>query len=219
MDLHLPGDHAICGVAPVNWPTESWTTLQEQRWSCRDFTPRPLTTDCLLDMIVPAFQTPSGRPAYAIPGAIPSITVTVLANRVDCPAGISLEQGIYNVSVQLRTLSCLRLAPFKQVSHCVDMTDVSEPAAVLLLCLHLTRRSQYVNAYELGFLEAGQLLQNLSLAAASMGIGACILGSVIDKTFRSALADCQGNPASVRQHGVPIVAIALGHSTVNRNKK
>ena len=99
------------------------------------------------------------------------------------------------------------------------MTDVSEPAVVLLLCLHLHRRSQYVNAYELGFLEAGQLLQNLSLVAASVGIGACILGSVFDEHFRSALADCQGGPAAVRQQGVPIVAVALGHPAVNRSKK
>lgn len=211
--------HVNCAAAPLNWPTQSLTALQDQRWSCRDFAPLPLTADQLLNVIVPAFQTPAGRPACAIPGAIPSVTVTVLVNRVDCADGISLEQGIYNVPTQLRTLKLLRSAPFEQVGHCVDMTDVSEPAAVLLLCLHLHRRPQYVNAYELGLLEAGQLLQNLSLAATSVGIGACILGSVFDTDFWSSIADSQDQRATIRQHGIPIVAIALGHPTVSRNKK
>jgi Nitroreductase family len=210
--LDAPGadGRQVAGRRPVRWPTEPLPVLQERRRSQRDLGAGPLFVEDLLDVVVPSFLTPDGRPAFARPGATSAISTTALVCNVD-----GLAQGVYAVSPAAGTLTCLRRAPFEQVSACVDLSDVTGPAAVLMLCVHLARRRQYANAYELALLEAGQLLQNLALAAAGAGIDTCVLGSVFDEPFWSVVAEPHDSPAQTLRHGAPLVAMALGYAGRN----
>ena len=71
----------------LNWPEQPLSRLLEQRRSTRAFTSAPLTTDQVLDVVVPSFRTRSGRPACAIPGSAPIVTATVLADGSSDPMG------------------------------------------------------------------------------------------------------------------------------------
>jgi hypothetical protein len=201
---------AVSASRPTRWPTVELTELLERRRSCRSFAPCALSVDDVFDIVVPAVRTMSGRPAYAVPAATPSIGVTVLVNRVTRPGGGDIVPGAYALSCDTRTMRCLGEASFERVGACVDLADVREPALVLVLCLHLHRRRQYVNAYELGLLEAGQLLQNIALVAAGVGVGCCVLGSVFDEPLWSVEAGTDDMGAALRRQGAPVVAVALG---------
>jgi len=164
-------------------------------------------------VVIPAITTADDRPAQALPAATPAISVYLLVHKVTWPDGAPLGQGIYRTDPRSGELVLVRAAEFAVLKHCADLADLTaEPAAVLLLCLHMRARRQYVNAYELALLEAGQLLQNLSLTATSAQVAACILGSVFDEPFWS-LAGSDPSVA-VEKHGTPIVAMALGYSDV-----
>lgn len=202
---NVDGQQVAGGRRPVRWPTEPLSILQERRRSHRDLGAGSLSLEVLLDIVVPSFVTRGGRPAFAQPGGASAISVTALVRNVD-----GLAQGVYAISPAAGTLTCLRSASFEQVSACVDLSDVTGPAVVLILCLHLERRRKYANAYELTLLEAGQLLQNVALVAAGAGVGACVLGSVFDEPFWAVVADQKDDPAETLKHGAPLVAMALG---------
>lgn len=192
----------IRSMASTPWPAGSFTELTERRRSTRSFSSKALSVDDVISVVIPAFRTPSGRPACAIPGSTPSIDPTLLIANVTGPGGTALREGAYRISIEDGHLVCVHELPFEPLVHCVDASDVSAPAAVLLLTLDLRKRRHYSNAYELGLLEAGQIVQNVSLSAAGRGVGACILGSVSDGPFWTATSkrDCR-----------PLVAVALGH--------
>ena len=130
--------------------------------------------------------------------------------RIIRPDGSALPAGIYGASAEPPALTCLRQVPFGQLAMCADMADVSSPAVVVLLCLNPLKRRQYVNTYELGLLEAGELLQNIALVATSTGLGSCVLGSVFDEPFWSLIDGHSDLTATVRAYGAPVTAVALG---------
>ena len=134
----------------------------------------------------------------------------MLADRIIRPDRSSLPAGVYEVSAEPPALTCLRQVPFGQLKMCADMADVSSPAVVVLLCLNPLKRRQYINTYELGLLEAGELLQNMALVATSAGLGSCVLGSVFDEPFWSVIDGHSDVSATVRAYGAPVTAIALG---------
>jgi hypothetical protein len=197
----------IAGGRPVRWPPESLPELQERRRSQRTLDAGALSVEDVLDVVVPSLLTPGGRPAFARPANVGAVSVTALVRDIT-----GIAQGVYTVSPTTGTLTCVCEAPFEQVSACVDLSDLTSPAVVLMLCVHMPRRRQYANAYELALLEAGQLLQNLALVAASAGIGACALGSVFDEPFLSLFAVTPGDSMTVLRYGAPLVAMALGRA-------
>lgn len=202
----FPGRPQRIAVEPErNWPTQPLSALQERRRTHREFAHQPVRLDALFDVVVPAFITSSGRAAIALPGAVAAVGLTILVDRV---AG--LDSGVYVLDPPACALTEVRRGPFPSFSRCVDLSDVDDPAVVLVLTIDMMVRRKYLNAYELALLEAGQLLQNLALTAASVGLGACVLGSVFDEPYWNATNVLAVARTSLA-HGTPLVAMALGH--------
>ncbi|WP_353962089.1 nitroreductase family protein [Aldersonia sp. NBC_00410] len=190
-------------------PTSSLSALIDSRRTCRTFATASLDASELLDVVLSSLRGSDGRPAFATPGNISAISTMLLINTVHLN-GAMLEQGMYEITPDDRSLNRLSRISFEQLRTLVDMKDITTPAAILLLCVHMKRRRKYANAYDLGLLETGQALQNIVLFATNRNLGTCVLGSVFDEPYWSAVSAEGTTEAVVDRHGVPVVAVAVG---------
>ena len=138
----------------------------------------------------------------------------VLFNRVIGDESTALTQGAYYLSTQSWRFECAREASFEKLRGLVDMADIDDPDAVMILCRDLRARRQYINNYELGLLEIGQVLQNLALTAVASGVHTCALGAVSKEPILFVGPDDPktAKPAE-RWSATPAVGLAVGYPT------
>lgn len=191
-------------------PTATLGAVLESRHSCRDFSGEPVLLDELFDVLASALRTSGGRPASAVPGGVPAVSTKLIVNRVLLPGGDALRQGIYELELDCPSITCVSEVSFAKLGAVIDMTDIVDPPVAVLFCLHIDTRRRYDNAYELGLLEIGQLIQNIALVATAKGWGSCALGSVFDEPFWTAVSPGGVTRETVLAHGAPIVSVAIG---------
>jgi len=196
---------------PPSPPGKTLADLLDQRRSHRSFSARAMSVAELCTVVAPAFTSPAGRPSCAVPGAIRTISALAIVNNMVDNDRAPVPPGLYEICPEPFALTTIRALPFSEAAASVDTADISQPAAILLLCLRARSPRRYLNAYELSLLEAGQILQNIALTATSAEIGSCVLGSVFDEPLLSITASGVHPQEAARRHGVPIAAVAIGH--------
>ena len=92
--------------------------------------------------------------------------------------------------------------------HSLAPGIIGEPVAVIVICLDTARASRLggKGSQETSWIDAGLALENMLLAAHSLGLGACPIGSF----HRQSLALFLEMPAGVQ----PILLLALGYPQV-----
>jgi len=85
---------------------------------------------------------------------------------------------------------------------------IGQPAAAIAICLDIERATRLGGTRDqsMAWLNVGLATQNLLLAAHSLGLGACPIGSF----YCAAVATFLGLPADVR----PVLLMALGHPAI-----
>ena len=95
-----------------------------------------------------------------------------------------LEPGIYHYAVQQQALEALHLGDFRgQMTQGGLYQQFLGQANVCFLLSAVFQRTRWKyreRAYRYVLLEAGQVGQNLYLAATAMGLGACAVGAFLD---------------------------------------
>ncbi|MEV3985338.1 hypothetical protein [Nonomuraea sp. NPDC049758] len=198
------------GAAATRRMMAGFTEVISARGSHRLFGAQPVLLGELLHVMRTAMMTSARRPAYALPGGVRAVEPLLLVDRVVDDIGRSLPEGVYSIDADRRLANCELKMPFAEAARTVDTYDVRDPAVLVLLCLHLERYRHYDNAYELGLLEAGELLHSLALSCAQTGLGACVLGSVFDEPLWSVLAPLQELKTTIKKYGAPLAAVAVG---------
>lgn len=114
-------------------------------------------------------------------GALYPLELYVAAFNVE-----GLERGIYHYNVEHHTLDVVRRGDcWQQVKDCVWLSDIEEPEKVALIvfvtALFERNTMKYQDrGYRLILMEAGEVGQNMTLVATSLGLGVLLLGGFID---------------------------------------
>ena len=155
-----------------------------QRRSIRAYDAAPMTLDALSRLLFHADSINAergGTRLRAAPsaGALYPIETYVIAHRVD-----DLEPGLYHYAVQDHTFARLHTGNLRNEIVCAGLMQgfLGEANIVLVLTAMFQRpRWKYrERTYRYAMLEAGHIGQNVYLAAASMGMGACAVGAFND---------------------------------------
>lgn len=132
---------------------------------------------------------PGGRlRPVASGGALYPLEIYLVANRVS-----GLERWIYHYNIEHHSLDVVtRRDKWSEVRDSVWLDDMKEPdaaAAILFVTAILQRTTiKYSDrGYRLILIEAGEVAQNLSLVATSLGLGGYLLGGFIDNALSDVL--------------------------------
>jgi SagB-type dehydrogenase family enzyme len=142
--------------------------------------------------------------AVASGGALYPLELYVAALNVE-----GLERGIYHYNVEQHSLDVVRRDDFwKELKECVWLSDIEDPekAAMIVFVTAIFERGtmKYQDrGYRLILMEAGEVAQNMSLMATSLGLGALLLGGFIDNPL-SDLLDVDGYDEA------PLLPIVIG---------
>jgi len=142
--------------------------------------------------------------AVASGGALYPLELYVAALNVD-----GLERGIYHYNVEQHLLDVVRRDDFwQELKDCVWLSDIEEPenAAMIVFITAIFERGtmKYQDrGYRLILMEAGEVAQNMSLMATSLGLGALLLGGFIDNPLSNVL-DVDGYDEA------PLLPIVIG---------
>lgn len=119
-------------------------------------------------------------------GALYPIEVYAVVHRVD-----GLDPGVCHYDYRRHALEVVRVGDFRSqvVAQGIAQEFLGEAGVVLFLTRILPRmRPKYQDrSYRYGLLEAGHLGQNAYLAATSMGLGACGVGTFMDDAINAML--------------------------------
>jgi SagB-type dehydrogenase family enzyme len=119
-------------------------------------------------------------------GALYPIELYPVVHNVD-----GLERGLYHYAVREHALEQIRIEDLRE--HVVEQGLMQEflgqCGAVVFLTQILQRmRFRYQDrSYRYGLVEVGHIGQNIYLAAASMGLGACAIGAFMDDEINAML--------------------------------
>jgi SagB-type dehydrogenase family enzyme len=179
--IALPDPHDYRGL--------SFEEAVEARRSVRDYAAEPLSSEELSRLLHAAQGITADRWGFrAAPsaGALYPIELYPLVHDV---AG--LEPGLYHYAVQEHGLELLQQGDFRaaviQAGLGQDFLGQANVCFVLSAIFQRTRWKYRERAYRYVLLEAGHVGQNLYLAAASMGLGACAVGAFLDDDLNDLL--------------------------------
>lgn len=139
------------------------------------------------------------RRTYPSAGARFPIEMYLMAFRVD-----GLEPGCYHYKVRTHELEVLWPADLEAKTAEVVSPFITNPAAAIVMTSVISRAEvKYgYKAYPFSYLEAGHMAQNMVLASAAQGLGACPIGGFVDATIVE-LLDLTGDE-------IPVYVIAAG---------
>jgi SagB-type dehydrogenase family enzyme len=175
--------------APRGFRGLSLEDAVETRRSVRDYAAEPLSAEefsRLLHAAQGVTARRQGLRAAPSAGALYPIELYAVVHDV---AG--LEPGIYHYAVQEHELELLQRGDFRtavmQAGLWQDFLGQASVCFVLSAIFQRTRWKYRERTYRYVLLEAGHVGQNLYLAAASMGLGACAVGAFLDDEFNDLL--------------------------------
>ncbi len=176
------------------------------RRSTRRFSGAPLGLEALARLLFFTYGRTDPRGLFrAVPsgGALYPLELYVLALRVE-----GLEPGVYHYGVGAGELDVVRpgvgLAELKAVINWQGV-DIDNACLALIFGASFLRTTEKYRdrGYRMVLMEAGEAAQNLGLLAASMGLGACLLGGFNDDRL-SELLDVDGVDEA------PLLPVLLG---------
>lgn len=128
----------------------------------------------------------TGHRAAPSAGALYPIETYVVAHNVE-----GLQPGVYHYAVQAHALELLRPGDFRAaVVQAGLLQEFLGQAGVCLILSAIFQRTRWKyreRTYRYVLLEAGHAGQNIYLAAASMGLGACAVGAFLDDEVNALL--------------------------------
>ena len=161
----------------------------EARRSVRDYAAEPLSLEDLSRLLHAAQGVTESRLGFrAAPsaGALYPIELYPIVHDV---AG--LEPGIYHYAVQEHELEQVEAGDFRGATTRAGLGQsfLGQAGACLVLSavFQRTRWRYRERTYRYVMLEAGHVAQNVYLAAASMGLGACAVGAFLDDALNELL--------------------------------
>jgi SagB-type dehydrogenase family enzyme len=187
-------------------PPAARTTLDEawtKRRSERQFTDLPLSLEDVSTLLAACRiiddERETERRTYPSAGARFPVECYLLAYRVE-----GLSTGCYHYKVRTHELEVLWPADLEAITAEVVSPFVSNPAAAIVMTSVVSRAEvKYgYKAYPFSYLEAGHMAQNMLLAAAGAGIGACPAGGFVDAAIVELL--------DVTEDEIPLYVIAAG---------
>lgn len=177
--------------------------LQRLRRSCHGFSARQLTSDQLGQLLlssysISAHSVPSADRLYPL-----RLYVIVTSHQAD------LSTGYYEYDLECRKLVQL-CAPFdrEMIEYAFDSeTLVFGAPSILVLAADMQRQThKYANrGYRYSFIEAGEIAQNVCLAAAEQGLATLLYGGFLDSVLAQELR--MDVPRVM-----PLIAIGVGYS-------
>ena len=167
-----------------------WDAIRERR-SCRDFGQTPLSLPALSQLlwatqgITAKAQGFEFRAAPSAGALYPVETYLAVLN-VD-----GLEPGIYHYVVRRHELEPMWKGDCRAdiAAALLDQHFIAE-STVVFLWTAVFQRSKWKykqRAYRYVYLDAGQIAQNLALAAVALGLGSCQVGALYDDEVNSIL--------------------------------
>jgi len=179
----------------------------QRRRSVRDYSGQPMTREELSRLLYYTGGINAERWGHRLrsapsAGALYPIEVYLVVHRVE-----SLKPGLYHYAVRNHTLELLRAGDLRGeiVRHGLMQEFLGQANLVLVFTAIFQRlRWKYQErTYRYALLEAGHLGQNVYLAAASMGMGACAVGAFLDDDL-NAMLEVDG------QHEAAIYMLSVG---------
>lgn len=139
------------------------------------------------------------RRTYPSAGARFPVECYLLAYRVN-----GLDVGCYHYKVRTHELEVLWPADLASRTAEVVSPFVTNPGAAIVMTSVISRAEvKYAyKAYPFSYLEAGHMAQNILLAAAGAGIGACPIGGYVDAAIVELL--------DVTEDEIPLYVVAAG---------
>ena len=179
--------------------------LQLQRSSVRSYTDRSLSLEqvgriCQLGYGLKNRTVPSGGGLYPL-----RIFLVVMRSSNDLPCGY-YEYDPYKNSLVLYS----DIDP-EAINYANDASKrlFNAPVQVVIVANLQRQAYKYANrGYRLTLIEAGQVAQNMTLAAIEMGLGSCELGGVVDDVLSEEL--------HLSQHEVPVLSLAVGYVSLDK---
>ncbi len=177
----------------------------ENRESARDFAGTPVEFGQLNRMLSSVRVTDRDRfpekRSYASAGALFPVEIYLLAFRV---AGLETDMA-YHLNLRINALEALWTMPDEWERADLVSPDLTDCGAAIVLTSVLPRSAAKYGekAYAFSYIEAGLILQNLTLASSGLDIGACPVGGFID----DAVSDVLDLPADE----IPLSVLAVGN--------
>ena len=179
-----PDAERIALPDPHSYQGPSLEETIEARRSVRNYAAEPLSPEELSRLLHAAQGITDRRGFRAAPsaGALYPIELYAVVNAV---AG--MEAGVYHYAVREHDLELLQAGDFgATVTRAgLGQTFLGQAGVCLVLSaiFQRTRWRYRERTYRYVMLEAGHVAQNVYLAAASMGLGACAVGAFFDDEF------------------------------------
>lgn len=168
-------------LVPLPRPHSPIDAILGERRSVRSFTPEPLSTDDLAAVVGVLAVGADGHRSYPAAGALYSVTVIAWLHGVDHP----LNGRTVQYDPVHHALVDVGAAPaWAEESRAVTGEAASDPPPVLLgLFADVdTLRAKYGDRGDrFALLEAGEVLQQLSLAVAARHLGGYAIGGSLDQ--------------------------------------
>ncbi len=155
-----------------------------KRRSVREYTAKPLTLKALSQLLFSAQGVTgnvSGTLLRTAPsaGALYPCEVYIIVNNVK-----GLKKGIYHYSVRDHSIVLMKEGDFRKeaMNASLGQEAVGDAGAVFVLSAAFDRtRSKYGDrGMRYIYMEAGHINQNISLQAASLGLGSVVIGAFVD---------------------------------------
>lgn len=164
--------------------TSSMDEALRNRRSVRRFAPGPMALADLSFLLWAATGIRESRGGHSFrtapsAGALYPIETYVAVNSVE-----GLPQGLYHYNVRAHALEQLRAGPIgDEVSRAALDQDMCAEAPVVLIHSAVFERTVWKygqRGYRYVYLDAGHVSAQMSLAAASMGLGSCQIAAIYD---------------------------------------
>ncbi len=184
-------------IAPIYLPTpelmsgmDLWKVLKRRR-SFRDFTPAPLATKELSNLLwatqgITEQSVPSSYRTAPSAGALHPIDTYLVIHRVE-----GLKPGIYFFRVDEFSLEMRSEGDFSaEISRAALGQSMAGAAAVVFVWVAVIRRSSQKyrqRAYRYIYLDCGHIAQNLYLAATALNLGCCAVAAFFDDELNALL--------------------------------
>jgi SagB-type dehydrogenase family enzyme len=167
-----------------------WDSIRERR-SCRDFGQTPLSLPALSQLLWASQGITKKTQGFAFraapsAGALYPIETYLAVLNVN-----GLEPGIYHYDVRRHELEPMSKGDCRAdiSAALLDQHFIAE-SNVVFLWAAVFQRSKWKykqRAYRYVYLDAGQIAQNLALAAVALGLGSCQVGALYDDEVNSIL--------------------------------
>jgi len=159
--------------------------LLRKRRSTRSYSSEPLSIEDLSFLLWASTGIQRKQQGYEFrtapsAGALYPIETYVLVNNVK-----GLDKGLYHYNITAHALEEIKLADFAEniARAALDQEMcVKAPATFVWTAIFERTKWKYnQRAYRYVYLDAGHIAQNLALAATSIGLGSCQIGSIFDE--------------------------------------